>query len=119
MEDNTQRLSTSASYDKEMPRQFRVLDQMLSMHTFLRDRYAAWALSLDLILLFTSVIFCTTRFVGDDFFAKIGVSAGAGKLAVGVSATAAFFASIVTLRVDWKGKSARHADAVQKLTNVM
>ena len=118
MEGDTQRLGTSASRDEETARQFRVLDQTLSMHTFLRDRYACRALSLDVVLLFTAVIFCTTRFVGDDFFVKIGVAANTGKFAVGVAATLAFFASIVTLRVDWKGKSARHGEAVQKLTNL-
>ena len=41
----------------ELSRKFRVLNQTLSMHTFLRDRYANRALLIDVLLLASAVIF--------------------------------------------------------------
>ena len=53
-------LSSSA---EETKRQSRVLGQVLSMHTVLRDRFEFNALLLDIILIASSVVFCATTFV--------------------------------------------------------
>lgn len=105
--------------EKELNRQFRVLRQTLSMHTMLRDRYSKLALVIDIAFLACSVIFCATTFARDDIFAQIALSPKDVRYVLGVSSIVAFFASLVALRVDWKGKAARHRDAVQKLTNVL
>ena len=104
---------------KELNRQFRVLDQTLSMHTILRDRYATRGLIIDIVLLACSVIFCATTFARDDVFTQFGLSPQNVRYVLGVASIAAFFASLTALRVDWKGKSARHRDATQKLTSVL
>lgn len=103
----------------ELQREFRVVGQTLSMHSMLRDRYARRALVLDVILLGCSVVFCATTFVGDDLFAFFSVPPRTGRYAIGLVATAAFFSSLVALRVDWKGLSARHRDAGDKLSSVL
>lgn len=89
------------------------------MHTILRDRYAKLALMLDIVLLACAVIFCATTFARDDLFAQIGLSPEKIHFVLGVASIAAFFASLVALRIDWKGRSAQHRDAVQRLTNVL
>lgn len=101
---------------KELNRQFRVLRQMLSIHSSLRDRYALLALIVDILLIASSVVFCATTFARDDLFTKLGLSTKDVRHILGIASIAAFFSSLVALRVDWKGKSAQHRGAVQKLT---
>jgi hypothetical protein len=112
-------INMSSVSGKELSRQFRVLDQTLSMHTILRDRYATRGLIIDIVLLACSVIFCATTFARDDVFTQFGFSPQNVRYVLGVASIAAFFASLTALRVDWKGKSARHRDATQKLTSVL
>lgn len=119
MESNPERLSVSAISEKELGRQFRVLRQTLSMHTMLRDRYVRSSLIIDILFLACSVTFCATTFARDDLFTQFGLSPGNVRYILGVTSIVAFFVSLVALRVNWKGKAARHKDAVQKLTNVL
>jgi hypothetical protein len=112
-------LSMSSFSGKELSRQFRVLGQTLAMHTMLRDRYATRALIIDIVLLACSVIFCATIFAGDDVITQAGLSPRNVRYVLGVASITAFFASLIALRVDWKGKSARHRDAAQKLTSIL
>ena len=100
---------------KELSRQFRVLSQMLSMHAVLRDRYSRRALFIDILLLGCSVVFCATTFARDDLFIQLGLSPNNIRYLLGTASVIAFFASLVTLRADWKGKAACHREAVQKL----
>ena len=105
--------------EKELKRQFRVLDQTLSIHAMLKDRYTRRALTLELVLLASSVVFCATTFARDDIFAQVGLSPANVRLMLGVASIAAFFASLVALRVNWQGKSTQHGDAAKKLGNVL
>lgn len=104
---------------RELTRQFRVLRQTQSMHTTLRDRYKKFAVIVDIILLACSVVFCATTFVRDDVFAFIGLAAENVRFILGLASILAFFASLVALRVGWKGKAALHQEAEQRLTNVL
>jgi hypothetical protein len=103
---------------KELSRQFRVLSQMLSMHAVLRDRYSRRALLIDILLLGCSVVFCATTFARDDLFIQLGMSPNNIRYLLGIASVIAFFASLVTLRADWKGKAACHREAFQKLGTV-
>jgi hypothetical protein len=102
--------------DKELERQYRVLGQMLSIHTFLRDRYHRLALASDLLLLACSVVFCATAFASDDFFVSLGISATSGKFVLKIASVIAFLASLVALRFNWKAKSGEHSEAQRRLT---
>jgi hypothetical protein len=103
----------------EIDREYRVLKQMLSMHSALRDRYSWVATSVDLILLGCAVIFCATTFAWSGTFIALGLSLSKVRLVLGIASVAAFLGSLVSLRVDWKKKSTRHEDAVAKLTRVL
>lgn len=105
--------------EKEISRQFRVLDQTLSIHAMLKSRYARLALTLEILLLACSVIFCATTFARDDVFTQVGLLPKNVQYVLGIASITAFFASLFALRVDWKGKSIRHKDAVQKLSQVL
>ncbi|MGO9118866.1 MAG: hypothetical protein ACLQPD_14810 [Desulfomonilaceae bacterium] len=108
-----------AGNEQELSRQFRVLDQTLSMHATLGDGYSRIAGALDILLLACSVVFCATAFASDAFFTNIGLSAQKGSIVLKFASVAAFFASLVALRIDWKGKAARHAEAVSRLTETV
>jgi len=103
----------------ETSREFRVLDQMLTAHSILADRFTRRALVLDLLLLAASVVFCATAFAGDDAFASLGFDAAAARLTLRIASVAAFFCSVASLRVDWKGRGAKHREAVSRLHPVL
>jgi len=103
----------------ELAREFRVLGQMLSMHTALRDQLFRRALTLDILLLACSVVFCATTFAREDFFLQFGLTTQRSQFVLGIASIVAFFASLVSLRIDWKGRSASHQHAVQKITNAL
>lgn len=103
----------------EIDRQYRVLKQSMTMHAVLRDRYRLRSLIIDIILLLCSVIFCATTFASDGVLNKLGVSAEDVRDLLGVASVLAFFASLVSLRVDWKGKAALHKKAVNKMFDLL
>ena len=52
--------------EKEYERQFRVIDQMLSMHSSFRDRMERRAFWLNTILISLSLLLTVSAFVSDD-----------------------------------------------------
>ena len=100
----------------ELSRKFRVLDQTLSMHATLRDRYARRALTVDLLLLMCSVTFVATAFASDSALSHFGLSPDQIRFLLRIFSVLAFMLSILSLRIDWKGKSATHRDAAAKMS---
>ena len=105
--------------NKEIARKYRVLKQTLSMHTFLSHNYKFKATLVDVALLICATTFCATTFVGDEFYSMIGVDIRNSKLILGSISIIAFLASIISLRIDWKGLYTNHNNAVEKITNVV
>lgn len=103
----------------ELNREFRLLDQGLSMHAALRDQLARRALAVDILLLACSVVFCATTFASEGTLLQLGLSTQRTQFALGIASIIAFFASLVSLQVDWKGKSAAHQHAVQKMSSAL
>ncbi len=103
--------------NKELNRQFRVLDQLVGMHSILRDRYGRWALLADLLLLACAVVFCATTFGREYISTRLNVSTEVVADVLGLASIIAFFAALGTLVINWKGRSAQHEEAVKALTN--
>jgi hypothetical protein len=101
----------------ELSRKFRVLDQTLSMHATLRDRYARRALVVDILLLACSVSFVATAFASDSALSHFGPSPDQIRFLLRIFSILAFLLSIVSLRIDWKGNSATHRDAAVKMSS--
>ena len=99
---------------KETARQYRVLGQSLSMHSWLREEYSRKARAAEIILLVSSLIFCVTTFTGNEFFAFFKVGEEAGRTILGLASTAAFASSLVILVIDWRGHAALHGEAVDR-----
>jgi hypothetical protein len=103
----------------ELSRQFRVLDQTLSMHTTLRDRYEQRALIIDLLLLASSVVFCASAFASDDALSRLGPTPQEVRYLIRLFSVLAFMLSIMSLRLNWKEKFTRHRDAADKFARVV
>lgn len=99
----------------ENDRQFRVLDQMLSMHSDLRDRLKKRALYLNLLLLIVSVFLCALVFADNTIFLPVGLKPKVAETFIRIASVICFTVSIIEYRVDWRGNAAVHADAVRKL----
>ena len=103
----------------ELARKFRVLDQTLSMHAALRDRYARRALFVDALLLACAVVFCASAFASDQVLALLGGAPDRVRYLLKGFSVFAFMLSVVSLRVDWKGIAAAHRQAAEKMSGAL
>src|SRR5438034_11450680 len=104
---------------REMGRQYRVLQQTLSMHAALRDRYGWRAKAAKIILLGCSVIFTATAFASNVFFTTFGLPPERAHIVLGVASVCAFFLSLLLLVVDWEGLATVHGEAVVAWSGVL
>ena len=104
--------------ESENNRQYRVIDQMLSMHSSLRDGYRTKALIMSCALLTSGVVLNACVFIDDATLTALGLKPGNSKVAIGLASIAVFLISIVELRVDWGGKASIHKRAVERLSNL-
>ncbi len=99
----------------DIPSRQRVVDQMATAYSVLRDRYERRATILTLTIFFASVVLCVCTFLSDEALAKAGFSEGRVTLIIGIASSIVLFASIVELSVGWKGKSKEYGLAADKL----
>jgi hypothetical protein len=104
--------------ESENARQYRIIDQMLSMHSSLRDRYRMGALIMSCALLTSGVVLNACVFIDDATLTTLGLRPGNAKVAIGLASIAVFLISIIELRVDWGGIASSHKRAVEKLSNL-
>lgn len=102
----------------EFERQYRVIDQLVSMHSMLRDRYSRLALALNTSLVIVSFTLCVMTFVGDELLENAGQDPPFVRLVFGLVAAVILALSITEFRVDWRARSTRHADAAKRLSEV-
>jgi hypothetical protein len=96
------------TFKDELMRVRQVSDMLCTGHAILRDRYARWALSLDLSVLGLSTWLVALAFVDPSINIKLtpwhmSPIIWGGLLSVGV-----FFLSIIQLKTDWKSRSDAH-----------
>ena len=101
---------------KEVERRYRVADQMVTMHSILRDIYGRRAVGLDSMIFLSSIIIAALAFVDPTLLEWVPWDTGSTRIAIGILAIVAFFASIMAWRVDWKGKADAHARAASAYT---
>lgn len=103
---------------EEHDREYRVIDQMISMHAVIAQAKKSQALLLSVGLLFTSAIICGFTFADDATLGSLGIGPGRARLVIGLSSLAVFGFSIVELRVDWGGIARAHTDAAKRLSQL-
>ena len=101
---------------EEHEREYRVVDQMISMHADIAQTKKSQALSLSVGLLFSSAIICGFTFADDATLGSLGIGPGRARLVIGLASLAVFGLSIVELRVDWGGIARAHTDASKRLS---
>ncbi len=105
--------------NKELDRQFRVLKQSIAMHSMLRDKCTLLATIIDISLLAASVVFCATTFACDYISQRLGISEQVVSDMLGVVSVIAFFAVLVGMVLNWKGKATLHGEAAKTFTNAL
>ena len=103
---------------EENERQYAVVDQMLTMHSLLRDRMERRAFWLNTLLIGSSLFLAVFAFIADDMLLKVGLDPATSRLVLGLMAIVVLLCTITEFRVDWRSVAARHADAVTKLAEL-
>jgi hypothetical protein len=102
----------------ENERQYRVLDQSLTMHAAMRDRYERRGFLLSSGLLGFSIFLNAFVFVDDRTFTAVGLKPDVVKVGLGVTSVIVLILSIIEFKVDWAGKANHHKEAAQRLANL-
>ena len=100
---------------QENERQYKVIDQLLSMHSSLRDKYERRAFWLNTVQIGISLFLCVFAFVGDNVLKSLEYEPAMARFVLGFSAVIVLLLSITEFRVDWREIGSRHVDAAKCL----
>ena len=100
----------------ESERKYRVVDQSLTMHALLRDRYYRRALILNTAQIGLSLFLCAFAFIPDSVFASFRLEPSNVRFAFGITAVTVLLVAITEYRVDWRSAGALHDTAVRELS---
>jgi hypothetical protein len=103
---------------EEIERQYRVIDQMLTMHSSLRDRMERRAFWLNTALIASSLFMTAFAFVGDDLLRSLSLDPAMTRFVLGLVAVLVLICSITEFRVDWRSVAGKHAEAVSRLATL-
>jgi hypothetical protein len=99
----------------ENERQYAVIDQMLTMHSVLRDRMERRAFWLNTSLIVSALFLLVFSFVGDDILRSLGFDPGMTRFLLGLVALIVLVGSITEFRVDWRSVAGKHSEATLRL----
>jgi hypothetical protein len=102
----------------ELERIKGISDMLVTAHSVLRDRYDRRAFLIDITTLGATLWLTAMAFVEPSIGIELTPRGFSKDLWLGLLAVAAFFLSIVQIRVDWKGKKDAHARACEAFTSV-
>lgn len=86
----------------------RVSDMLCTAHAGLRDKYARWALSLDVIILASSTWLVALVFVEPRVNATLTPFGFDPQIWIGTLGILTFFLTVLQMKTDWNGKSDAH-----------
>jgi hypothetical protein len=99
----------------DFKRQRRLADQMITIYSVLRDRYARRATFLTLAIFLSSALLLTATFMPDASLVRIGIASETLRLLLGVCSAIVFFASIAQLSLRWRELSQAYSGAAERL----
>jgi hypothetical protein len=103
---------------EEITRQRRLIDQLSTMHSMLRDRYKLQGTALTCVVLVGSVVAIAFAFAGGSARVTIlGLTANRSTW-LGWFAVLTFSLTLVDLILDRRGAARRHGDAVRQLAAI-
>ena len=106
------------STKEENERQYKLIDQLLSMHSSLRDTYERRAFWLNTVQIGASLFLSVFAFVPDDVIRSLDYDPAKGRYLIGVSAIFVLLISITEFRVDWKSVGSKHSEAARHLAEL-
>ena len=101
---------------QENERQYESINQLLSMHSSLRDKYKSRAFWLNTAQIGISLVLCVFAFVGDDVLSLLGYHPPMARFVLGFSAVIALLLSITEFRVDWTAMGAVNQSLLLSIT---
>lgn len=104
--------------ESEHERRRRVIDQMITAHSVLRDRYKRRAFILSISLLAAAVVLNACVFVRDDVLTNFGLDPKRANIVLGMASAVTFLISLIEMRIDWAGQSRLHDEGVKKLARL-
>lgn len=107
----------TAQGDSEFERQQRVVDQMLTQHSLLRDRYDRFGRWLDVGAIVLSAILTAFSLMKDEYWSLLATTPRTGSFVAAVVAAGLLALSIVQYRVQWKEKAETHGRAARMLAD--
>jgi hypothetical protein len=110
-------MATSSRRD-EIARQQRVADQMTTIYSALRDRYARRATALTLGVLGCGVVLAAATFLRPTDLQAWSVSENTLRLVIGSTAGLVFFASLAELTLRWRERSQTYHEAAARVARV-
>ncbi|WP_433500415.1 hypothetical protein ACQP1K_09055 [Sphaerimonospora sp. CA-214678] len=100
----------------EIKRQRRLVDQMATAHSLLRDQYRRRATSSTCVLLVASVVATAFAFAAGDTEVTIIMMTADRSVFLGWFAVLTFSLTLIDLVLDWRGSARSHEDAVRQLS---
>lgn len=102
----------------EFERMWRVVDQSISAHSILRDRYSRWERWYTLLILAFSIAATAGAFASEAANIHIGPVTGHIAIWLGVLTSGIFFLTLVDLTVDWRRQAWDHEDSARLLSEL-
>jgi hypothetical protein len=104
------------SREPENEREYRLIDQLMTAHAVLRDRFCRRARALSVLLLSLALALNAFVFTNEDMLKRVFFGYIAEpKIFIGFISIGLLILSIVGIRVDWEGRSRSHAEALERL----
>lgn len=101
---------------QENQRQYRIIDQLMTAHAVLRDRYHRRARTLNISIFSLAIALNGFVFATDDILKVIFPGhADAARIGLGITSIALLILSVVELRVNWEGQARSHIEALNRL----
>lgn len=105
-------------YEAENERQYRVIDQMISMHSSLRDRFGAIARLIDFAMLIVALLLNAFVFASRKIFILINLDPAIATFGIGISAVCLLAFSITASRINFPRRILSHEGAVKELSSL-
>jgi len=102
----------------DLDRKYRVVDQMLSQHAAMRDKYRRRSIGLRLVLLLCSVFLCGMTLVTVADWEVVGIDPNLGRWILVVAGAVVFFLSLAEMLVNWPESYESHRSAVVLLSEL-
>lgn len=101
-------MSEEGALKDELSRICRVSDMLCTGHAALRDRYARFAMTIDLLTLGASTWLVALAFVEPKLNVTLTPFGWDSQIWVGALGTGVFFLTLIQIKTDWKGRSDAH-----------